>query len=39
MDGKFSEKKTGGSLTWRFWQVIFADGITDRFKKTARAVT
>ena len=32
-------KKKGGSLTWRFWRVIFSDGITDGFKKTARTVT
>jgi len=35
-DGKVSElKKKGGSLTWRFWWVIFFDG----FKTTARTVT
>jgi hypothetical protein len=27
------------SLTWSFWRVIFLDGITDGFKKTARTVT
>jgi len=32
----FHRKKKGGSLTWRFWRVIFSDGITDGFKKTAR---
>ena len=24
---------------WRFWRVIFSDGITDGFKKTARTAT
>ena len=24
---------------WRFWRVIFSDGITDEFKKTARTAT
>ena len=24
---------------WRFWRVIFSDGITDGFKKTARTTT
>ena len=31
----FRIKKKGGSLTWRFWRVIFSDG----FKTTARTVT
>ena len=35
----FEFKKKGGSLTWRFWRVIFSDGITDGFKTTARTVT
>jgi hypothetical protein len=40
MDGNvFVVKKKNGSLTWRFWRVIFSDGITDGFKKTARTVT
>jgi hypothetical protein len=39
-DGKVSElKKKAGSLTWRFWRVIFSDRLTDRFKTTARTVT
>jgi len=27
--------KKGGSLTWRFWQGYFTDGITDGFKMIA----
>ena len=35
----FRIKKKGGPLTWRFWRVIFSDGLTDGFKTTARTVT
>jgi hypothetical protein len=35
MDGNVFVVKKNGSLTWRFWRVIFSDG----FKKTARTVT
>jgi len=39
MNGKVSVVKKGGSLTWRFWRVIFSDGIIDGFKKTACTAT
>jgi hypothetical protein len=35
----FRIEKKGGSLTWRFWRVIFSDELTDGFKTTARTVT
>jgi hypothetical protein len=39
MDEKVSIVKKGRSLTWRFWRVIFSDGIIDGFKKTACTAT
>ena len=38
-DEKVSVVKKRRVATWRFWQVIFSDGITDGFKKTARTAT
>jgi len=39
MDRNVFRRKKNGSLTWRFWRVIFSDGITDGFKNTARTAT